>query len=116
MGPIGSAQGVKLINNALLTANLAIADDALTLGAALGVRGDALAQWLRSGSGRSYALDVVMGARASQEIRDAARPPLEKDVHALADLSAQEDAEGQLLLAAAEEALRRMGDPPDGWT
>jgi 3-hydroxyisobutyrate dehydrogenase len=117
VGPVGAAQSVKLINNALLTANLAIADDALTLGAALGVRTDAIAQWLRSGSGRSYALDVVMGARASQEIRDAARPPLEKDVHALAaDVSSQTGVEAQLLLAAAEEALRRMGDPPQGWS
>lgn len=116
MGPVGAAQAVKLINNALLTANMAIADDALTIGAALGVRGEALAQWLRSGSGRSYGLDVIMGARASQEIRDAARPPLEKDVHALAGVSSADGTEARLLLEAAEEAIRRMTDPPKGWT
>jgi 3-hydroxyisobutyrate dehydrogenase len=116
VGPVGAAQSVKLINNALLTANLAIADDALTLGAALGARRDAIAQWLRSGSGRSYALDVAMGVRASQEIRDAARPPLEKDVKALAaDVASQVGVDAQLLLTAAEEALHRMGDPPEGW-
>jgi len=116
VGPAGAAQSVKLINNALLAANLALADDALTLGQGFGIRDDAIAQWLRSGSGRSYALDVAMGARGSQEIRDAARPPLEKDVHALSeDVASQEGMEAPLLIDAAEEALRRMADPPAGW-
>jgi len=115
VGPVGAAQAVKLINNALLTANMAIADDALTIGTALGVRVDAIAQWLQSGSGRSYGLDVVMRARSSREMRDAARPALEKDVHALADVSVQEAADPRLLLSAAEEMLRRMLDPPAGW-
>jgi 3-hydroxyisobutyrate dehydrogenase len=114
VGPVGTAQAVKWINNALLSANLAVADDALTLGAALGVRGDAIARWLQSGSGRSYALEVVMGMRASQEMRDAARQPLEKDVSALAAyVSSREDA--RLLLDAAKEAIRRLAHPPEGW-
>jgi 3-hydroxyisobutyrate dehydrogenase-like beta-hydroxyacid dehydrogenase len=117
VGPVGAAQAVKLINNALLAANLALADDALTVGDAFGIGDDALAQMLRSGSGRSYALDVAMGARASGEMRDAAVPPLEKDLRALAtNMSLQEVVGGRLLLSAAAEALRRMADPPAGWT
>lgn len=116
VGPVGAAQSVKLINNALLAANLAVADDALAIGAALGVPGDAIAQWLRSGSGRSYALDVAMGVRASQDVRDAARPALEKDVHALAaDVPTRDGVGARSLLDAAEEAIRRMTDPPGDW-
>jgi 3-hydroxyisobutyrate dehydrogenase-like beta-hydroxyacid dehydrogenase len=112
VGPVGAAQAVKLVNNALLAANLAVADDALTVGAALGIKPEAMQQLLRSGSGRSYALDVVIGARGSPEIRAAARPALEKDVHAL---SAAADGDAALLLQAAEEAVQRLGDPPPGW-
>src|SRR5262245_61921458 len=116
VGPVGAAQAVKLINNALLSANLAVADDALTVGAALGIRTEAMQQLLRSGSGRSYALDVVIGARGSPEMRAAARPALEKDVHALAAAVAGEEADAALLLRAAEEAVARLGDPPPDWT
>ena len=116
VGPIGAAQSIKLINNALLAANLALADDALTVGEALGVRLEPMQQLLQSASGRSYALDVVVGLRSSQDMRDAARPSLDKDLHSLAAALSHEGGEPQLLLEAAEEALRRMADPPAGWT
>lgn len=116
VGPVGAAQAVKLINNALLAANLAVADDALTLGASLGVRSEAIAQLLRSGSGRSFGLDVAMGVRSSRETREAARPALEKDVDALAaSASSQGDASAALLLRAAGEAVARLANPPQGW-
>ena len=116
VGPVGAAQAVKLVNNALLAANVAIADDALSLGDAFGVRREAMAQWLRSGSGRSYGLDVVMGMRGSEEMRAAARPALEKDVHALEADSGAGGGDAAMLLEAAEEALRRLADPPATWT
>lgn len=114
-GPVGSAQSAKLINNALLAANLAVADDALALGASLGIGGEAIAQLLRSGSGRSYGLDVAMGVRSSPDTREAARPALAKDIDSLtADVRPEGD-ETRLLLHAASEAVRRLGDPPRGW-
>jgi 3-hydroxyisobutyrate dehydrogenase-like beta-hydroxyacid dehydrogenase len=116
VGPVGAAQAVKLINNALLAANLAIADDALALGAALGVRLDAIAAWLSSGSGRSYALDVLVGMRASPEMREAARPALAKDVDAIAADAPRDGSDSRLLLDAAREAVRRLAEPPAGWT
>lgn len=116
IGPVGTAQFVKLVNNTLLTANLVLADDALTLGEELGIRSDALAEMLRHGSGRSYALDVAMGARASAEVREAARPALAKDVESLAaDAASRQSVQGALLVDAAREALRRLADPPTGW-
>ena len=116
VGPVGAAQAIKLVNNALLAANLAIADDALALGDALGVRRDAIAAWLSSGSGRSYGLEVMVGMRASQEMRDAAQPALAKDVHALAADIPRDGPKGRLLLDAANEAVRRLAEPPAGWT
>ena len=116
LGPVGSAQYAKLVNNSLLAANLSLADDALTLGAVLGIRPEALAQVLRRGTGSSYALDVALGARGSAETRRAALPFLEKDVQSLTTGGASECAVAAPLLAdAATEAVRRLSDPPSGW-
>ena len=69
LGDVGAGQIAKLLNNTLFAANLAVADDALTLGAALGVDAGALAQFLTAGSGRSYGLDVAQMCRASEPAR-----------------------------------------------
>ena len=117
LGRVGSAQFAKLVNNALLAANLSLADDALTLGAVLGIRPEALAQVLRRGTGRSFALDVAVDARGSAQTRRAALPFLEKDVESLTTGdAAPECAESASLLAeAASEAVRRLATPPPGW-
>ena len=83
MGDVGAGQVAKLLNNTLFAANLAVADDALTLGEALGVDAGALAQFLAAGSGRSYGLDIVQKTRASEVTRQAALPALQKDVDRL---------------------------------
>jgi 3-hydroxyisobutyrate dehydrogenase len=111
LGDVGSGQVAKLLNNTLLAANLALADDALTLGEAFGLDAPALAQLLRCGSGRSYALDVALASRTSAATRRAALPALEKDVHGLAaDLAAGGRATS-LLCHVAAEAIRRLRDP-----
>jgi 3-hydroxyisobutyrate dehydrogenase len=117
LGPVGSAQFAKLVNNALLAANLSLADDALTLGVVLGIRPEALAQVLRRGTGRSYALDVALGVRGSVETRRAALPFLEKDVQSLTtgDPDSEFAAAASLLADAATEAVRRLSNPPSGW-
>ncbi len=116
VGPVGSGQLVKLVNNALLAANMTLADDALTIGQMLGVTPEAMHQVLRLGSGRSFALDVVFGARASAEVRERAREPLEKDVQALATDPAVREIEGvTAILEAAGEAIRRLAEPPPRW-
>jgi 3-hydroxyisobutyrate dehydrogenase len=117
LGPVGSAQFAKLVNNSLLAANLSLADEAFTLGAALGIRPEALAQVLRQGTGRSYALDVALRARDSVEIRRALLPFLEKDVQSLTtgDAGSECAVAAPLLADAATEAVRRLSDPPSGW-
>ena len=111
LGDVGAGQVGKLLNNALLAANLAVADDALTLGEALGLDAAVLAQLLRKGSGRSYALEVALASRASATTRRAALPALEKDVRNLAaELAAAGRAE-TLLREVAAEAIRRLREP-----
>ena len=83
LGDVGAGQVAKLLNNTLFAANLAVADDAITLGEAMGVDAGALAQFLAAGSGRSYGLDIAQTTRASEVTRQAALPALQKDVDRL---------------------------------
>ena len=117
LGPVGSAQFAKLVNNALFAANLSLADDALTLGAVRGIRPEALAQVLGRGTGRSFALDIALGVRGSAETRRAALPFLEKDVESLTtgDAAPECAESASLLVEAASEAVRRLSTPPAGW-
>jgi len=117
LGPVGTGQLAKLVNNVLLAANLALADDALTLAQTLGVEPDAMARMVRHGSGRSYALDVTVAARASSATRRAVLEPLDKDVRCLtSDAASQQCAGARLLVDAAREAIRRLADPPTPWS
>lgn len=109
LGPVGSAQSAKLVNNALLAANLALADDALSLGEALGMAPGVLAEFLRRGSGRSYALDVALTSRQSAEIRRMALAPLEKDVQCLLSEAPRAVAQAApLLKSVSAEGLERL--------
>jgi 3-hydroxyisobutyrate dehydrogenase-like beta-hydroxyacid dehydrogenase len=108
LGGVGAAQAAKLVNNALFAANLAVADDALALGEELGIDASALAEFVRAGSGRSYALDVALRARASAEMRQAARPALEKDLRSLdAEVGSQHEA-GAVLRDTASDGVDRL--------
>ena len=113
LGPVGSAQSAKLVNNTLLAANLALADDALSLGEALGIAPSVLAEFIRRGSGRSYALEVALTGRQSAEIRRMALAPLEKDVHCLlAEAPEATASAAPLLKAVSADALDRLASPP----
>lgn len=116
VGPVGSAQLGKLVNNAVLAANIAVADDALTLASSAGIQPEAMAELLRHGSGRSYALDVALSSRSSAEMRHNVLTPLDKDVTCLTEDAAPEACVSvPLLVEAAAEALRRLVDPPSSW-
>jgi 3-hydroxyisobutyrate dehydrogenase len=67
LGEAGAGQNAKLINNALLAANMAMADHALTAGSALGIEIATLVELLSASSGRSYGQEVrgqMSGPRA----------------------------------------------------
>jgi 3-hydroxyisobutyrate dehydrogenase len=109
LGPVGAGQYAKLINNALLAANLAIGDDALSLAQALGLAPDALAEVVRHGSGRSFGLDVALAARASADIRERAAIPLRKDLACLTVQAApSECADAALFTHAARQGVDRL--------
>ncbi len=61
MGPVGTGQVTKLVNNMLMLAHLATADDAFALGASLGLGTEPLTQAFGAGSGRSFALGLHRG-------------------------------------------------------
>jgi 3-hydroxyisobutyrate dehydrogenase-like beta-hydroxyacid dehydrogenase len=63
LGPLGSGQTAKLINNFLLTANVGLAQDALTLGGQLGLDVGKLAETLAQGNAKSGGLDYYVRRR-----------------------------------------------------
>jgi 3-hydroxyisobutyrate dehydrogenase-like beta-hydroxyacid dehydrogenase len=78
LGPIGSGQRAKIVNNTLLAANIAMAHAALAAGEAMGLDRAALAKTIRTSSGYSFGVDVVAAAPAPSDFKGGAL--LTKDV------------------------------------
>jgi 3-hydroxyisobutyrate dehydrogenase-like beta-hydroxyacid dehydrogenase len=107
VGPLGAGQEVKVLNNTVFTAQLALAAEVFELAAARQLDQGALAHILATGSGRSYAAEVVAGGGFDLNgLAAAAGPLLAKDVGILADHTALPNS---TLLVAADAALERMG-------
>lgn len=58
LGEVGAGQMAKLVNNAMMAANLAIAHYSLEAAAALNINAEAFARLVKASSGRSFAFDV----------------------------------------------------------
>jgi 3-hydroxyisobutyrate dehydrogenase len=109
LGPLGSGQLAKLLNNALMAAHLGIADDALRVGATLQLDPTALAEAITHGSGASYSLGVL------RHLPFEAFPAtglLRKDVDLLTSVAGRSGADLGELGNAATAMLRRL-EPPD---
>jgi 3-hydroxyisobutyrate dehydrogenase-like beta-hydroxyacid dehydrogenase len=92
LGPIGSGQVAKLLNNVLFTAQLGLAADALELGGQLGLDTEGLGRILPRGSAASFALERVVDAGGTlARIAAHAGGLLAKDVRLLADIAANAD-------------------------
>jgi 3-hydroxyisobutyrate dehydrogenase-like beta-hydroxyacid dehydrogenase len=63
VGPVGAGQLLKLINNALYTANLGLAQAAIRLGIELGIEPQAMESALSHGSATSAALTSLLNQR-----------------------------------------------------
>ncbi|MBA9005369.1 NAD(P)-dependent oxidoreductase [Thermomonospora cellulosilytica] len=112
LGPLGSGQLAKLLNNLLFTANLATAAGALALGRALEVDPARLAEVLSHGSGGSFALGRVAAAGGALEpLGPRAGALLRKDVGLVAELAEAAKARAGTVLEAADAALKIMGHP-----
>jgi len=109
LGPLGSGQEVKALNNAVFVAQLALVAEAFDLASERGLDRGGVAAVLANGSGRSYAADVLAGAGSDLgALGPLAGDLLAKDVGILVDRVAASDS---VLLAAADRALERMGVP-----
>jgi 3-hydroxyisobutyrate dehydrogenase len=111
LGPVGTGQMAKLVNNVMFTANLATAHDAVSLGRDVGLDPDALVRVLQHGSSRSFALDVYAGMRSG--IGDPARTDpiaslLDKDVALAHQLAAESESDSGWIFAVANRILDVM--------
>jgi len=112
MGPVGTAQRAKLVNNVLLTANIGLAADAIGLGQALDIDPDMLARALQHGTGRSYGLGLLVRTREDGAMAAAGWGLLRKDVDLLVDAASRAGADGHTLVEPAERFLRQY--KPEG--
>jgi len=111
MGPLGSGLRTKLLNNALNAAHFALAHDAFAIGAAVGLDPMALGDALRSGSGRSFSLEVFVGPRSfAGAFADHVGPIMAKDVR-LFDQETGRAPDRAMLLAVADRFLALLGYP-----
>jgi 3-hydroxyisobutyrate dehydrogenase-like beta-hydroxyacid dehydrogenase len=110
LGPLGSGQVTKLLNNTLFTAHLAVGASLLKLGRDLNVDSAGLATVIAHGSGESFALARVSDAGGTLDrIGGHAGPLLAKDVRlAVAVADAAGVPVDVPVVAAADAALAMM--------
>jgi 3-hydroxyisobutyrate dehydrogenase len=112
LGPLGSGQVTKLLNNLLFTANLANAKTTLELGEALGVSATSLGEVLTRGSGNSSALGSIAAMGGSLDVlTQVAGALLQKDVRLVVDIAEKVDVTPGAVLDAADAALKLLEHP-----
>jgi len=82
LGPAGSGQRAKIVNNALMAAHMGLAHAALDAGEALGINRSALAELIKASSGRSFGFEVYARLPNPRAFAHGA-PLLVKDVSLL---------------------------------
>ena len=107
VGPLGSGQLAKLVNNVLFIAHLGIANDAYVLGEGLGLDRNALYAIVSRGSGNSFGLGL-MSARTLPEMGALAGTLLRKDLDIVTEVAAERGADGGSLIDVANDAVERM--------
>jgi 3-hydroxyisobutyrate dehydrogenase-like beta-hydroxyacid dehydrogenase len=113
LGPLGSGQAMKLLNNLVFTAQVSLALEAASFAGDLGMDPAAAAQVLTHGSGGSRALDILAASGFNLDGLSQAAGLLEKDVGLALDVAANRAArppESLVDLARRTLAtLRRVG-------
>jgi 3-hydroxyisobutyrate dehydrogenase len=89
LGPIGSGQIAKLMNNTLLAAQIGVADSAVELGSDLGLDREALVSVLSAGSARGTWSAFVHGRPAAGLGEGRTQEWARKDVGLAVDLASQ---------------------------
>lgn len=108
LGPAGAGQKAKIVNNALMAANMGLAQAALRAGEALGIERKVLAELVNASSGKSFGFEVYARIPEPRMFEHGARMLL-KDTNLLAaifpgsdDSAMLENAAKSFLLLAAE--------------
>lgn len=111
LGPAGSGQRAKIVNNTLMAANMGLGQAALAAGAALGIDRTALAELIKASSGRSFGFEVFARLPSPAAFAQGA-PLLTKDTRLLGsilpespDAAALREAARPFLEAATGETL-----------
>jgi 3-hydroxyisobutyrate dehydrogenase-like beta-hydroxyacid dehydrogenase len=112
LGPIGSGQVTKILNNVLFTANLGSAISTLELGESLGIDRNRLCDVLTSGSATSKALGSISVFGGTLDgLAPIAGALLQKDVRHAASLADAASAPQGAVFDAADAALNSMDHP-----
>jgi 3-hydroxyisobutyrate dehydrogenase-like beta-hydroxyacid dehydrogenase len=107
LGEVGSGQVAKLVNNALLAANLGVAHNAVAGGLARGMDRAALIELVKASSGRSFALEVYERMTDLATFEHGARM-LAKDVRLLGEVLGADDPAFAVLRDAAGPFLEAV--------
>ena len=112
LGPLGSGQVTKILNNLLFTANLGSAVSTLEFGESLGIDRNRLSEVLNSGSATSMALGSVAAFGGTLErLAPIAGALLQKDVRHAASIADAASVSPTAVFDAADAALRAMDFP-----
>jgi len=89
VGPTGSGQLVKLVNNALFAAQIGVVAEGVRLAGLLGVKEPALLEALTHGSADSYALGLIARAGSASAFIDAVGDFVGKDIDVVRETVAE---------------------------
>ena len=104
MGPPGTGQLAKLLNNASLLANLRNVEDIIAIGASAGINPRSLLDALKTGSGSSFALQFLAG-EISPEMAQHLPELWHKDIGHFSDAIRGRDLPPSILEARAHESV-----------
>ena len=110
LGPAGSGQRAKIVNNALMAANMGLAHAALGAGADLGIDRKALGELIKASSGRSFGVEVYARLPNPAAFVHGA-PLLVKDVNLLRNILPESE-EAALLRDTAKTVLEAATGKP----
>ena len=109
LGPLGSGQVAKLLNNLVFTAQLAVAMETFDFARRLGVDPEALGGVLAAGSGASFGARIVAGSGFDPAgMRPVAATLLTKDVNLMLDVAEKAGAAEPPHVAELARAALRM--------
>jgi 3-hydroxyisobutyrate dehydrogenase len=117
LGPLGSGQIAKLINNLVFTAQISMALDTFSFADRLGLDQVALGTVLAHGSGGSRAIEILSASGINLTGLRSHASLLNKDVHLVIDVARlSAAAEPDLLMSAARRTLEILDHEGNGTT